>query len=347
MPELGFDYNYLLEQLLALLAIPSPSGRAEPALRYLETVLRELGLEPQRTAKGVLGAIWPGAEEGVRRGLAAHVDTLGAMVKRIRPNGRLVLTRVGGFDWSSVEGEGCQVFTHRGEAIRGSLIPVRASKHVYGAATEGEKGDEAMEMRLDVHVITAWGVHELGIEVGDFVAFDPRTEVSPAGFVRSRYLDNKACVACLLTAIRAVQRAGLRPSQSVWLHFGEYEEVGHGGASGFPPGLEELVVLDVAPVGEGQNADEYRVVLCAKDSRGPYHPGLTGRLRELARLEGIPFCLDIYPHYGSDGGAYWHAGGDARVALIGPGVDATHHYERTHREALLATSRLIAAYVLS
>ncbi|MCX7852796.1 MAG: M42 family metallopeptidase [Anaerolineae bacterium] len=345
--NLLFDYDYLQDRLLALLALPSPTGRAEPVLSHLETALRELGLEPQRTSKGVLTAAWPGEEDGIRRGLAAHVDTLGAMVKRIRPNGRLVLARLGGFDWSSVEGEGCQVFTQSGEAIRGSVLPVRASKHIYGPASEGEKGDEAMEVRLDERVSTAWDVRDLGIEVGDFVAFDPRPEVSPAGFVRSRYLDNKACVACLLAAIRAVQRAGLRPRQGVWLHFGEYEEVGHGGASGFPAGLEELVVLDIGPVGEGQNADEYRVVLCAKDSNGPYHPALTGRLRHLALSEGIPFCVDIYPFYGSDGGAYWHAGGDARIALIGPGVDATHHYERTHREALLATTRLIAAYVLS
>lgn len=150
----------------------------------------------------------------------------------------------------------------------------------------------------------------------------------------------------MLAAIKALQQARRRPAQRTLVHISNYEEVGHG-ASGLPGDLVELVTLDMAPVGEGQASDEFHTTICLKDSGGPYHAGLSARLRGLAQAEGIPYRLDTYPHYGSDGEAYWRAGGDAQVALIGPGVDASHSYERTHLEALLATSSLAAAYIVS
>jgi putative aminopeptidase FrvX len=184
------------------------------------------------------------------------------------------------------------------------------------------------------------------VNVGDFVAFDPRVEVTN-GFVRSRHLDDKACVSCLLAAIKAIHAAGLQPAQTTTFHFSNYEEVGHGAASGFPAGLAELVSLDMAAVGEGQTSDEFHATLCVKDSGGPYHHGLSQKLRRLAEEHDIKYKVDIYPYYGSDGEAYWRAGGDVAVALIGPGVDASHNYERTHEEALLATAQWNVAYLLS
>lgn len=346
MQQLSIDSAYLLACLTNLLAIPSPSGMTGPALDYVEATLCELGFRPRRLAKGALVADWEGIARNAPRAITAHVDTLGAMVKRIKHNGRLQVTRLGGFDWTSVEGEGCWVFLQDGTRLRGSLLPQRASKHVYGATSEDlPRVDETVEVRLDVRSDNSWDTRELGVEVGDFVAFDPRLEISPAGYVRARYLDDKACVACLLSAVRALRSAGLSPAQPTLLHFCDFEEVGHGAAAGLPTGLAELLALDIAPVGEGQASHEHYVTICAKDLTGPYHADLTRRLRDLAQAENLPHRIDIYPFYGSDGAAYWRAGGSAQVALIGPGVDASHHYERTHEEALLATARLIAAYI--
>ncbi|MBX7237017.1 MAG: M42 family metallopeptidase [Caldilineales bacterium] len=343
---LAANIAYLLGCLADLLAIPSPSGLAGPALDYVEGALTALGLQPHRLRKGVLTAWWDGAAATAPRALTAHVDTLGAMVKRIRHNGRLQLTRLGGFDWTSVEGEGCWVLLGDGRRLRGSLLPHYASKHVFGPATEDlPRADESMELRLDASVTGPWDAQALGVEVGDFVVFDPRLETGHNGYVRGRYLDNKAVVACLLAAVRALNDANQQPAQSTLLHFCDFEEVGHGGAHGLPADLAELVALDIGPVGEGQASTEHAVSICVKDLNGPYHVDLTRRLRDLARSENINYRTDIYPYYGSDGAAYWRAGGGAQVALIGPGVDATHHYERTHEDALDATTRLIAAYV--
>jgi putative aminopeptidase FrvX len=231
--------------------------------------------------------------------------------------------------------------------VRGTVLPVQASTHIFRTAGEQKREADSMEVRLDARTGSADETRALGIEVGDFVFLDPRVELSETGFIRSRHLDDKAGVAAIFGAFAALQAAGQRPSQPTTAILANYEEVGHGAATGFPPDLRELVTVDMAAVGEGQNSDEYSVGLCVKDAGGPYHADLTGRLRNLADAAGIPIRPDIYPYYGSDGEAYWLAGGGAQVALIGPGVDASHACERTHRESVEHTARLIAHYLLS
>lgn len=342
----AIDQEYLRQTLIELLNTPSPTGRTEAAIAVVERHLGDLGLDARRNAKGALISTWEGASQDAPRALTAHVDTLGAMVKEIKPSGRLKLSKVGGFAWNTVEGEGLTVFTASGEAVRGALLVNKASAHVYSKKVgETERKDETMEARLDIRSSSAEETRAQGIEVGDFVAFDPRVEAGKAGFIRSRHLDDKAGVACLLAAVQAMTGARLKPSQRTTLHFSNFEEVGHGAAAGFPADLRDLVAVDMAVVGEGQASDEFHVTVCAKDSSGPYHEVLTRELRALAEKHQIPYRVDIYPFYGSDAEAYWRAGGDVRIALIGPGVDASHNYERTHLEALTATARLISAYL--
>ncbi len=345
IPEI--DTKYLLEFLTDLLNTPSPTGFTEGAITLTEQALRAFpALELSRTRKGALVARWPGRREDAPRALTAHVDTLGAMVKEVKSNGRLKLTRIGGFAWNTVEGEGCTVFTRGGGTVRGALLLTKASGHVHGSqVNEMKREDDNMEVRLDARTASADETHALGIEVGDFVAFDPRVEVAE-GFVRSRHLDDKACVACILAAVKALSEAGLQPAQTTTLHISNYEEVGHGAAAGIPDSVHELVTVDMAAIGDGQTSDEFHATLCLKDSGGPYHHGLSQKLRDLADRHEIPHKVDIYPYYGSDGEAFWRAGGDVAVALIGPGVDASHNYERTHTEALVATTRWLLAYLL-
>ena len=348
MPIPEIDTEYLITTLTTLLNTPSPTGYAQGAIAAVEEALRQFpGLELNRTRKGALVATWSGTRNDAPRGLTAHADTLGAMVKEIKSSGRLKLTKIGGYAWNTVEGEGCTVFASNGAKVRGSLLLAKASSHVHGSqVNELKRDDDNMEVRLDAPTTSAEETRLLGIQVGDFVAFDPRLEITN-GFVRSRHLDDKACVACLLAAVKALHDAGLQPSQTAILHISNYEEVGHGAASGFPAEMAELLAVDMAALGEGQTSDEFHATLCVKDSGGPYHHGLSQRLRQLAEENGIPYKVDIYPYYGSDGEAYWRAGGDVAVALIGPGVDASHNYERTHLDALVATTRWVIVYLLS
>lgn len=342
------DTNYLVDFLVKLLNTPSPTGFTEQAIDFVEKELSTFpSLKLSRTRKGALLAKWEGKKNDAPRALTAHVDTLGAMVKEIKSNGRLAITRIGGLLLNAVETEGCWVFTAKGEKMRGSLLVDRASAHVHGTeATETKRDEDHMEIRLDARTSSAKETRALGINVGDFVAFDPRVEVT-SGFIRSRHLDDKACVAAIVAAIKALTESGQSPAQSVYFLISNYEEVGHGASAGIPSDVHELVTVDMAAVGEGQESDEFHATLCLKDSGGPYHHGLSNKLRAIAEANGIAYKTDIYPYYGSDGEAFWRAGGDVAVALIGPGVDASHNYERTHIEALLATTNWIIAYLLS
>lgn len=342
------DEPYLLEFLSGLLNTPSPTGFAHRAIEYIEKSLAEFPfLQVSQTRKGSLLAVWPGSSADAPRAVTAHVDTLGAMVKEIKPNGRLKMSAVGGFVWNTVEGEGCTIFTSEGKHFRGSILLTEASSHVHGKrVAETKREEETLEVRIDALTSSASDTRGLGISVGDFIAFDPRLEIVN-GFVRSRHLDDKACVACMVAAIKALCEAGLRPAQTTSFLFTNYEEVGHGAAAGLPGDIVELLAVDMAAVGEGQNSDEFHPSICVKDSGGPYHHGFSQKLRKLADEHQISYKVDIYPYYGSDGEAYWRAGGDVAVALIGPGIDASHNYERTHFQSLEGTTQWLIAYLLS
>jgi aminopeptidase len=335
----AIDTPFMIDFLVKLLNIASPTGHAEPAVAFTEETLKAFpSLKFCRTRKGALVVEWPGKRDDAPRALTAHVDTLGGMVKEILKNGRLKLTRIGGVVLGGVESEGVWVLTSKGTKVRGAYLVHQASGHVYGAAAmDTKRTEDSMEVRLDAHTTTEEETRALGINVGDFVAFDTRTEVTE-GFVRSRYLDDKACVANLVAAVKALSDAGLQPAQTTYLLISNYEEVGHGAATGIPASVHELVTVDMAAVGDGQESDEFYTTLCLKDSGGPYHHGLSEKLRAIADAHQIQYKTDIYPNYGSDGEA---------LALIGPGVDASHNYERTHTEALEATTKWIVAYLLS
>lgn len=348
MPIPPIDQEYFVDFLVKLLNIPSPTGFAEPAIAFVEQELSKYKqLELSRTRKGALVAKWRVESDLPPIALTAHVDTLGAVVKEIKSNGRLKLSRIGGVQWPTIETEGVWVFASQGEKVRGSVLIDNASGHIFsGTGKESPRNEEHMEVRLDARTTSAQATRQLGINIGDCIAFDPRVEVTN-GFIRSRFLDDKACVANFVAAIKALTESGQSPARTVYFHISNYEEVGHGASAGIPADVAELVTVDMAVVGEGQESDEFSVTLCIKDSGGVYHEGLNKKLRALAEQHNIPYKTDVYPYYGSDGEAFWRAGGDVALALIGPGIDASHNYERAHMDGLNATTNWIMAYLLA
>ena len=346
MARFEIDTEYLTRVLVDLLNIPSPTGDTEWAISLVENELSVYEVPTSRTKKGALVANLEGLRNDAPRGLSAHVDTLGAMVREIKPNGRLRLTALNGVMWPTVESEGVWVATRSGAQIRGSIVLANGAAHVNKEARTAERNDSSLEVRLDERTLRAEETRQLGIEVGDFVYFDPRVEQSASGFIRSRFLDDKAAVACVLAAVKALKDGGVTPAQRTTAQFSNFEEVGHGGIDGLPNDLAELIIIDMAAIGDGLRGDEFHCTICTKDSSGPYGKRLTEKLRTLAERAGIDLKTDIYPFYSSDGSVYWQGGGQAEVALIGPGVDTSHGYERTHVDALKDTAELIAEYLV-
>jgi aminopeptidase len=338
------NVQYTMDILKELVSIPSPSGNTGKVIQYVASLLDEYGVSYYLNRKGGLIATIKGRDNDNHRMLTAHVDTLGAMVKEIKSNGRLKLTMIGGFRWNSVEGEYCRIETSDGRTYGGTIITTKASVHVY--RDKFERDEDTMEVRIDEKVTNEEEVRALGIEVGDFVSFDPRVEVTPSGFIKSRHLDDKASVAILLSLLKTLQEEDALLPYTTHFLISNNEEIGYGGNSNITPETFEYLAIDMGAIGEGQTTDEFCASICAKDSSGPYHPRLRKKLVELAKQEEAYYKVDIYPYYNSDASAAIRSGHDIIHGLIGPGIDASHSHERTHKDSLMNTGAVLYAYLL-
>jgi putative aminopeptidase FrvX len=339
------DRPYIVNQLEALLQIPSPSGYCMDIMKYVQEEIGRLGYALEMTPKGNAIITLPG--RGTERviGLSAHVDTLGAMVRSIKPNGMIRFTPVGGYNMHTVEGEYCLIHTRDGRTYEGTVLSSKTSVHVYTDARDWKREEANMEIRIDEAVKSKEDTEKLGIAVGDFISWDPRTRVLPNGWIKSRHLDDKASVAALFGLLEWLKRTGQTPAHTLKLILSTYEEVGHG-SSHIPSDITEMIAVDMGAIGDDLTTTELDVSICAKDSSGPYDYNMTSRLIELAKREQIPYAVDIYPHYGSDASAALRGGSNIRAALIGPGVHASHGMERTHADAVVNTAALLLAYVM-
>lgn len=332
--------NFIKEQLYTLTSIPSPSSFTTKVTDYLLSELSSLGYSPERSNKGNVFVTLGGS--GSPLVLAAHVDTLGAMVRSIKENGRLRPTTIGGHQWSTADGENCTIHTRDGRVYTGVVLNKEPSSHVADQKTE--LIEENMEILLDENVASDQDTLALGIQTGDIIAMDPRTVVTESGYIKSRFLDDKLSAAILLGLARAVREDAWKLNRKVSLLFTVYEEVGHGG-SVVPDDTEEMISVDMGCVGSDLGCTERMVSICAKDSGGPYNYDLITALSNLAKEKKLDYAIDIYPHYGSDVETTLRAGYDIRHGLIGPGVYASHNYERSHMDGVRNTFELLKAYV--
>ena len=332
-------FDYIGEQLKALTSIPSPTGFTRAVTDYVMKTLEEMGFAPERSTKGNVLVCLGGEDEPLV--LASHVDTLGAMVRSIKDNGRLRPTTLGGHQWSTADGENCTVHTRDGRVYTGVVLNTEPSSHV--ADEKVETLEKNMEILLDENVDTKDDVASLGIQTGDIIAMDPRTVITKSGYIKSRFLDDKLSASVLLGLARAVAAGEVKLTRKVSLLFTVYEEVGHGGAF-VPADTCEMISVDMGCVGDDLGCTERMVSICAKDSGGPYNYELVSALADTAKRLSLDYAIDVYPHYGSDVEATLRAGYDIRHGLIGPGVYASHNYERSHMDGVRNTYELLRAY---
>ncbi|MEK5178675.1 MULTISPECIES: M42 family metallopeptidase [Paenibacillus] len=336
--------DYILSILKKLLDTPSPSGFTAQVMTLVAEEAAALNIPLSWNEKGGVILNVPGLDPSRTIGISAHVDTLGAMVRSIKANGTLRLTSVGGFAMHSIENEYCTIHTRSGKTYTGTILTSHPSVHVYPDARDFKRSEENMEVRIDELVSSKEDVLKLGISVGDFISFDARAVITPSGYIKSRHLDDKASVAALLGLLESIKREGWKPLYNLSFLISNYEEVGHGTAW-IPGEINEMIAVDMGAMGDDLSCKETDVSICAKDSSGPYDYVMTGRLIELAEALAIPYAVDIYPMYGSDASAALRGGNNIRAALIGPGVHASHSMERTHKQAVVNTAKLLAAYV--
>jgi peptidase M42 family hydrolase len=345
--RLTIDTEYLLEVLEKILKIPSPTGYTDSVVRFVDRELEELGLVPELTRRGAIRAIRKGKHETGARAIVSHVDTLGVQVKRLKDNGRLAVVPIGHWSARFAEGARATIFSENG-AYRGSVLPLKASGHTFNDEVDKLPiGWEYVELRVDALARGRADLEHLGIDVGDIVAIDPQPEFLDNGFIVSRHLDNKAGVAVMLAALKAMQEEKAEtPVDTHWL-FTIAEEVGVGASSILDHNIASMIAVDNGTTAPGQNSAEFGVTIAMADQTGPFDYHLTKKLVELCRENDIRYQKDIFKYYRSDSASALEAGADVRTALITFGVDASHGYERIHAHALRSIAELITAYSVS
>lgn len=348
MQKLEIDLEYLRSCLLELLQIPSPTGMTDRVVQFVCEKLTELDIDHEVTRRGAIRANLPGRIHSPDRAIAAHLDTLGAMVKNLKSNGRLEVVSIGTWPARSAEGARVTLYADQGKQYRGSLMPLKASGHVYGKQVDTQEASwQNLELRLDERVANRDDLCELGINVGDMLSIDPQTEFLDNGFVVSRFLDDKAGVAAVLTAAHAIRQAGLTLPMDCHLLFTISEETGAGASHILHGDVAELVAVDNGTIASGQNTSEYGVTISMQDSTGPFDGFLTRRLLAICQSSEIEHSRDVFKYYRSDAASAVEAGNDIRTALICFALDGSHGYERTHESSLMSVARLLSLYMQS
>lgn len=337
--------DYILTQLKALMAIDSPSGYTKEVTDYLMAQYKEMGYSPKKTVKGGVLVELGGEEKENALFMEAHVDTLGAMVAEIKADGRLRLTPIGGLNANNAEAENCRICTRFNGTYEGTMQLTDASIHVNGKYNDTSRSFDVMEVLIDEKVSSKKEVEDLGIMAGDVVCFEPRTTITKSGYLKSRFLDDKLSAAILMGYAKYLKDENVCPKRALYQHFTVYEEVGHGGSASIPEGVTEVLSVDMGCVGQGLSCKEHQVSICAKDSGGPYNYDVVTDLITAAKRENLDYAVDIYPHYGSDAEAALRSGYDVRHGLIGPGVYASHGYERSHVDGVKNTFLLLKSYL--
>jgi peptidase M42 family hydrolase len=342
--SLPIDEAYLHRCLREMLAIPSPTGFTDEIVRYICNCLEDLGVAYTLGRRGTITVTVPGRDAARTRAIANHIDTIGATVTAIKPSGRLSLAPVGCWSSRFAEGGRVTIFSRKG-SYRGQVLPLLASGHAFNEKVdELPVGWSQTEVRINQPVESIADTEALGISPGDFIAFDTDMEWDASGYITARHLDNKAGAAANLAALKALLDHSVVPAVELQIMFTVTEEVGTGAGASLDSRVAEFVGIDIGPVAPGQNARETGVTLCAKDTSGPFDRLLTRRLRDLCHEHGVGCQTDVFRYYYSDANSAIVAGHDVRHALITFGTDATHGYERTHRDSLTSVARLLVLY---
>ncbi len=346
--KLEIDQAYLRFILTRLIETPSPTGLTQAVTDLVRGQLDAMSIPYELTRRGAIRANLEGARHSPDRGIVAHLDTLGAMVKELKPNGRLGIVPIGHWSARFAEGTRVTVFCEDRPLIRGTILPLKASGHVYNEEIDTQPvAWDNLEIRLDERIDDQAGLIAAGIHVGDHVAIDPSLEFTPAGFVNSRHLDDKAGVAAVLAAARAVREQDVPLPIDCHLLFTISEEVGVGASHVLHGDVAELVAIDNGTIAPRQNTNEYGVTVVMQDMSGPFDWDLSRRLLRLCVEFDIVHSRDVFRYYRSDGASALEAGNDIRTGLICFALDSSHGYERSHMGSITAVAELIGLYIQS
>lgn len=342
----SIDADYLQNTLIKLLKIPSPTGFTDQIVHFVCDELERLGAHYELTRRGAIRATLKGQQASPSRAIVTHLDTLGAMVRELKNNGRLGIVMIGHWSARFAEGARVTIYTDTG-SYKGTILPLKASGHVYNKEIDTQPVSwDNLEVRIDEKSMDLDDLHQMGFNVGDFISIDNDPHVVN-GFTNSRHLDNKAGVACQLAAIKTIIESGQALPVNCHPLFTISEEEGTGASSVLHGDVASMVAIDNSTVAPGQNSKEDAVIIAMRDQSNVYDYHLTHKLIKLCDENGIQYVRDVFRYYHSDAASALSAGNDIRTALVCFGLDASHGYERTHIDSLISLTQLICTYISS
>ena len=343
--KFSIDERFLMDSFRQIVETPSPVGYYVKLNPVLESIAAQLGYKVTYDNKSTAYITLEGEDDSKTVLVGAHADTLGMVVRKIDANGMIRVRQLGGVNYGSLEGETVTVHTRDGREYTGLFTCQSHSVHVFDDARTLERNENTMMIILDEKVKTKENVLALGIRHGDVVSVDPRCQYTKNGYLKSRFIDDKAGIACCFTALKYLAENQMKPKYRTIFAFPYGEEIGFGGTY-VPENICEYVAVDIGLIGPDQDGNEYAVSICAKDNAAPYDYELTGRIIQYAEKARCDYAVDIFYRYGTDGNAAVRAGNNLRAAAFGMAVYCSHGMERTHMEGLSNTTNLLLAYVL-
>ena len=339
------DTSFLIEAMRRFIHTPSPVGYYVEMKPVIEEYAAMFGHKVTYDNRNTAYITVEGEDVSKTVCVSAHADTLGFMVRGINPDGTLRIRALGGVQFISSEGENVTIHTRSGKTFTGMLVCSHHSSHAFDDVKTMERNENTEFVLLDEPVKSASDVRALGIRHGDYISIDPRFTLTSSGYIKSRFIDNKAAMACSFYALKYLSEQRLKPKYNTVFAFPFYEEIGIGGVF-VPEEISEYVAVDIAILGPDADGSERSVTVCAKDASMPYDYELTNRLISLAEREGCDYAVDLFYRYGSDASQAMRSANDIRAAAFGMGVYSSHGVERTHIEGIENTARLLLAYVL-
>jgi len=339
------DTAYLFRCFQELVNIPSPVGYYKQLNPIIEKIAAEFGKTVTYDNKSTAYITLDGEDNSKTVLIAAHADTIGMTVRKIEANGMIRVRAMGGIVYSSLEGETVYICTRSGKIYSGLMMCQAHSPHAFAGMRDVPRDENTMQILLDKPIQSKDDVLALGIQPGDFVSAEPHFCMNEDGIIKSRYIDDKGPMACIFAMLKYLCENNLKPKYRTLLAFPYSEEIG-GGGTYVPPEVSEYVAIDIAPIGPDSGTDDSIVVICSRDSTGPYDYELTDRLLDYAKKAECDYALEVFFGYGTDAGAAVKAGNNLRGAAFGMPVWCSHGMERSHIKSFVNTTNLMLAYAL-
>ena len=299
-----------MELLLKLMAASGVSGNEEPVrdLIYREI---EKHVDEVRTDKlGNLIAVKKGKLPKVM--LAAHMDEVGLMVKRIEENGNIRCTSIGEVDSKYLVGQNVKISSSK--------------KHVNGIIKSSKKSKKISIN--DIFIKTKFskkGLLKNGVEIGSYVSFENHSNIKK-GLIEGKALDNRIGCFTLIELAKNLKKA----KNEIYFVFTVQEEIGLYGAmtSAFEIKPDWAITVDVTEAKKEASKSDVFIgkgpFVTVKDADFMGNKCINNWVRDIAKKKKIQLQYNVSDTETTDATNISLSRGGVPSSVIGIAVENLH-----------------------